>query len=244
MNLAQPRTAHLVDGQALGERARLLEFALPDGQALGFSGGQYIIVNTGIALPDGKTVKRAYSLVSSDEEQRRFTLNVCRVGRGSHFMHDIPVGSELPFSGPWGKWHGTAAEPGPTWVLATDTGITATLGLLRSRGFRSRLAETSVIWCVESPSAFIPLDTVSRWIPEACGKFTVETIPAIGAPERADTARALVRAALGEDPAPRNVYLAGDGRTLVPARDEWLAAGIPAERIRMECFFNSPPKQS
>jgi hypothetical protein len=51
--MAQPRVARLVKGKRLGPEARLLTFALAEGE-IGFSGGQYIIVNTGIELAGGK----------------------------------------------------------------------------------------------------------------------------------------------------------------------------------------------
>lgn len=57
-------------------------------------------------LPNGKAVKRAYSMLSPDAEQRRFQLAVKRIpdGPGSDFMHGIAVGGELRFSGPWGRF--------------------------------------------------------------------------------------------------------------------------------------------
>ncbi|HEX4456456.1 MAG TPA: oxidoreductase, partial [Polyangia bacterium] len=48
----------------LSETTRLVE--LEPAESLDFVGGQYIIVNSGITLPDGKVAKRAYSFVSAD----------------------------------------------------------------------------------------------------------------------------------------------------------------------------------
>lgn len=243
--MAQQQMAQVVAAQTIGPHARMLELALPEGGSLGFSGGQYIIVNTGIALPDGKTVKRAYSLVSADAEQRRFALTVRRIGAGpgSNFMQDVPVGTELGFSGPWGKWHHLAAEAGPAWVIATDTGITATLGLLRSEGFRARLSRTTVLWLTESRDYFLAPDAVREWIPAGCREFSRETVPPIGDPRRADAARALIRDVFRVE-TDAGVYMAGDGRVLLPIREDLIAAGVPEERIRIECFFNSPAKKS
>src|SRR5260370_20070502 len=111
--MAQPRVARLVKAERLGPEARLLTFVLAEGE-VGFSGGQYVIVNTGIELPGGKLAKRAYSILSSDADQREFQIAVRRVGEGpgSNFMHRIEVGAELPFSGPWGKFVFNAASAG------------------------------------------------------------------------------------------------------------------------------------
>ena len=102
--MAQARVARLVKAECLGAEARLLRFALAEGE-IGFAGGQYIIVNTGIELPGGKLAKRAYSILSSDDDQREFQIAVRRIGEGpgSNFMHRIEVGAEVTFSGPWGK---------------------------------------------------------------------------------------------------------------------------------------------
>jgi ferredoxin-NADP reductase len=150
--MADARTARLSAGRGLGPKTRLLEFSIPDGQPLGFVGGQYIIVNTGVPLPGGKVAKRAYSILSSDAEQERFQIAVRQIGPGpgSNFMHELPVGSELPFSGPWGKYLvGPSEAAGKTLVFATDTGLTAALGLIRGTHFRPLLPGTHVVWFVE-----------------------------------------------------------------------------------------------
>src|SRR5204863_5578748 len=102
---------------------RLLE--LEASEPLGFTGGQYIIVDTGLVLPNGKAVKRAYSIMSAEGEQRRLRLAVTRIpgGPGSAFLHEAPVGTTLKFSGPWGKLMPDGSG-GATAMLATDTGIT------------------------------------------------------------------------------------------------------------------------
>src|SRR5713101_3933702 len=132
--MAQSRVARLVKAERLGPDARLMTFVLAEGE-IGFSGGQYIIVDTRIELAGGKLAKRAYSILSSDDDQREFQIAVRRVGEGpgSNFMHRMEVGAELPFSGPWGKFVANGASAGPRRVLATDTGITAALGARRCR---------------------------------------------------------------------------------------------------------------
>ena len=128
----------------------MLTFVLSEGE-VGFQGGQYVIVNTGIELAGGKIAKRAYSILSSDAEQREFQIAVRRIGEGpgSNFMHRIEVGAELTFSGPWGKFVSNGAAAGQRLVFATDTGITAALGLLQGRGSRALADATTAVWFVE-----------------------------------------------------------------------------------------------
>jgi ferredoxin-NADP reductase len=113
--------------------------------ALGFVGGKYIIINSKRLLANGKMGKRAYSIASPDSKQGTFELAVKRIpgGVGSGFIHDLPVGGEFEFSGPWGKFVASENMSREERVLciATDTGITAALGLLQSEqrfriGFR------------------------------------------------------------------------------------------------------------
>ena len=72
---------------------------------LQFAHGQYVIVDTGLPNGDGRTIKRAYSLLSADPVAGTFELAVRTVpgGPGSPFMVALRVGTELGFSGPWGK---------------------------------------------------------------------------------------------------------------------------------------------
>src|SRR5260370_33392229 len=123
--MGEGRVARLVKAECVGSEARLLRFALAEGE-IGFAGGQYIIVNTGIELAGGKLAKRAYSILSSDDDQREFQIAVRRVGEGpgSNFMHRIEVGAELTVSGPWGKFVTNGESPGPRLVFATHTGTT------------------------------------------------------------------------------------------------------------------------
>src|SRR5437868_5868707 len=108
---------------------------LAPAERLDFIGGQYLIVNSGATLPDGKLAKRAYSIISPDARQDELVLAVRRIGAGpaSSFMHELKPGDVVPFSGPWGKFLADDARPRrSTWLVATDTGITAALGLARA----------------------------------------------------------------------------------------------------------------
>jgi ferredoxin-NADP reductase len=244
--MAEARIARLTAARALGPETRLLEFALPDGQSLGFVGGQYVIVNTGVPLPGGKVAKRAYSILSSDAEQDRFQIAVRRIGPGpgSNFMHALAVGSELPFSGPWGKYLvGPSEAAGKTVVFATDTGLTAALGLIRGTQFRSLLSQAHVVWLVESKNDFLPESWLATVIPGGYGSFTVRTAPPIHHPERAAAGRESLQAALVDGP-PDRVFLSGDGAVLYPLCHELVESGLDEGRIRLECFFNNPQRKA
>lgn len=242
--MAQPRVARLVRTERLGPEARLLTFTLAEGE-IGFSGGQYIIVNTGIELPGGKVAKRAYSILSGDTDQREFQIAVRRIGEGpgSNFMHRIEVGAELPFSGPWGKFVSNGGAAGPRLVFATDTGITAALGLLRGSRSRALADATTAVWFVESNDYFLAPSFARNSVAELCQEFRVAAAPAAVDSTRVGGALAIVDRLL-ESRLPANAFLAGDGAVIYPMRERLVAAGMQKENIHLEAFFNNPERKA
>lgn len=240
--MAEARLARVIGAERIGPQARLLRLAMTGGE-LGFTGGQYIIVNTGIELAGGKLAKRAYSIISGDAEQSEFKLAVRRIGQGpgSNFMHRIAVGAELPFSGPWGKFLPETTS-GSRLVFATDTGITATLGLLRGRLFRELAGDTTVVWLVEADGYFILASFAREWIQTEHVDFEIVAVPPVGDPERLRCAHTLLDRVLAQQRFDC-AYLAGDGALVYPLRDHLAGAGVPFERIRLEAFFNNPDRR-
>jgi ferredoxin-NADP reductase len=244
--MADARIARLCAARELGPETRLLEFAITDEQPLGFVGGQYIIVNTGMPLPDGKVAKRAYSILSSDDRQDRFQIAVRRIGAGpgSNFMHALEVGAELPYSGPWGKYQAApTGAPGSALVFATDTGLTAALGLIRGRALRPLLEQTRVVWFVASLEYFLPTAWVESVLPAGLGSFAIQTGPPVHDPDRVATARDCLSAAL-DHALPGQVFLSGDGAVLYPVCAYLVEAGVDEARVRLECFFNNPQRRA
>ena len=242
--MAQPRVARFGRAERLGPEARVLRFALAEGE-LGFSGGQYIIVNTGIELAGGKLAKRAYSILSSDDDQREFQIAVRRVGEGpgSNFMHRIEVGAELTFSGPWGKFVCNGASAGPRLVFATDTGITAALGLLQGLGSCPLAEATKAVWLIESNDYFLPPSFVRSLLGRRCQDFGVAATREVGDATRVGSALAMLERSL-ESTLPSTAFLAGDGAVIYPMRERLIAAGMRKENIHLEAFFNNPERKA
>ncbi|PTL85629.1 FAD-dependent oxidoreductase [Vitiosangium sp. GDMCC 1.1324] len=243
--MAVSRIARILSTAPMGERGRLLHLQVQGEEALGFTGGQYLIFNTGVPRADGKAHKRAYSLVSSDEDQRTFSLCVYRLaeGPGSAVLHEAPVGTELPFSGPWGSFLPDDSTPRSTLVVATDSGITAALGLLRGRAFAPQRTRTQVVWFSESPTVFLPAAWVRQEV-EALGcRFQHHSCPPPNHPERTAHALALALEAARAH-ATERVYLSGDGAVLHPLKQSLVDSGLEAGGIRLESFFNNPARKA
>ena len=248
--MAVPKTARLIAAETVGPRARRLEFEMTEPSLLGFVGGQYIIIDTGLTLPSGKAAKRAYSIPSPDTDQTRFELVARRIDGGvcSGYLHELELGSTLKFSGPWGKFlPEPATGKGATWIVATDTGITAALGLLHAAAFQERLAETILLWLAPSAEDFVTEAFVRERVdkgvgPSALGELRMGALPPVHHPERLPVGlahfQALFRAA-----APVRVYLAGDGALLYPFANALALAGLAESQVAIESFFNVPVKK-
>lgn len=236
--MATARNARLLASEPLGVRGRLLTFETPE--PLGFVGGQYVIVDTGIEREDGRRHKRAYSVVSADAEQRCFQLAVYQHGPGSSVLHVAQPGAAFSFSGPWGSFLPEDSQPRRTLLVATDSGITAALGLLRARAFAPHRPVTRLLWL--RPDGF---DFLSARAIEELADFSPElgTLPPVNHPERLERLRAEVLPYFASN-APQRVYLSGDGAVLAPLRAELYGLGVAEGAVRMEAFFNPPVRKA
>jgi ferredoxin-NADP reductase len=238
--MAIRKTAQVVSSEAIAPDVQLLTLEPP--APLDFVGGMYLIVDTGLVAPSGKALKRAYSILSPDDDQTRFQIAVKQVpgGMGSEWMLARRPGDEVAFSGPWGKYLPDDATPRPTWVIATDNGITAALGLVRGRAFAPQRTQARVLWLLEREDSFLPPPLVRKWMGI---DVQIAPLPRVGHPERPVAALpALDRLFDGSPPA--RAYLSGDGDVLYPLRDRLGAHGVPAEAVRLECFFHNPQRLS
>jgi ferredoxin-NADP reductase len=248
--MAVPKSARLVAAESAGPKSRRLMFEMIDPPELGFIGGQYIIIDTGMTLPSGKLAKRAYSIASTDADQTRFELIARRIDGGvcSNYLHQLDLGATLTFSGPWGKFlPAPAAESAATWVVATDTGITAALGLLSGGAYRERRAQTTLLWLSPSADDFVSEAFVRERVAElgsshALKELRVGTLPPVHHPERIHAGLAHFDALRGAC-TPERVYLAGDGALLYPFASALALAGLAESQVALESFFNVPVKK-
>lgn len=241
--MAVPRYARVTATAEVGPETRLLTLVMPDGEPLGFSGGQYLIIDSGLVLPSGKAAKRAYSILGADREQSAIQLASKRIpgGPASGYLHEARVGDQLKFSGPWGKLGPGEGAAGPTLVLATDTGITAALGLVRGWRFEPLLASTTFLWLRMAADYFLPEGLVRSWLPHGLALEVIDGLPAIHHPERVAwvrrwTAGLIQPGRLGQ------AFVTGDGTINYALLDDLVAAGVPATRDSVESFFNMPKK--
>ena len=241
--MAVAKTAHVVGTERLGPDTLLLDLCATE--PLGFVGGQYLILDSRIVLPSGKAVKRAYSFLTGDAEQRRFQLAVKRIpeGLGSAFVHGLTAGTDISFSGPWGKFFPREGASGRTLILATDTGITAALGFVRAARFAPLLPQALLIWLRASAEYFLPEGFVRKQIPVACGEVRIEAIPGVGHQDRIPQARAILREVLSRGDLGQ-AFIVGDGTVNQVLLDDLVIAGVAVDKDHVESFFNMPKKSA
>ncbi len=241
--MAVAKTAHVVGTERLGPGTLLLDLCATE--PLGFVGGQYLILDSQIVLPSGKAVKRAYSFLTGDAEQLRFQLAVKRIpdGLGSAFVHGLTAGTDISFSGPWGKFFPREGASGRTLILATDTGVTAALGFVRATRFAPLLSQALLIWLRTSEEYFLPEEFVRGQISAACGEVRIEAIPVAGHQDRVPQARAILHEVLSRGDLAQ-AFIAGDGAVNQVLFDDLVIAGVAVDKDQVESFFNMPKKSA
>ncbi len=239
--MATPKHGQVVAVAAESPSARWIEIETQE--PLGFVGGQYVIVDSGQVRPDGKRAKRAYSILSADRNQRRIEFAVQQLPGKicSTYMGELAVGDPVTFSGPWGKFKPVDFEPRPTLVLASDTGITAALGLLCGAAMAPSLAQSRLVWLREERGAFVSDTFVRDRLPAGLRGADFLPIVAHDHPERLHQALYVMGLLLEQD-VPEQAFLAGDGKINYGLMSHLEAVGVEVGKNRLESFFNSPPK--
>jgi len=219
--------------------SRWLQFDVTDQRPFSFHGGQYLIVDTGLVLSDGKPRRRAYSMVSHDVSTRHFELGVFKLagGLGCTLLNQLALGAELRFSGPWGKLRAPTADArGPIWIIATDSGASAALGLCRGQHFERHLRRTRLQVWTPAPHYFLDHAFI-RGQAAACSDLEFRTLGPIGSDRRLAEIKAWTTQLLAQG-LPEHVYLLGDGQVTRPLLQLLTARGIEPARIQVETFFN------
>ncbi|TGM98532.1 FAD-dependent oxidoreductase [Leptospira dzoumogneensis] len=237
----------LIHKENVSPSSDIYHFERSDGSNFEFVGGQYVILNTGND-EDGKSIKRAYSILSSDSKKDPFQICVKRLGTGkaSSILPELKLGSELEYSGPWGKFVGdpTWPSPGFSLILATDTGITSLAGLLLSKKFSGRLDSTTAVWFKTKEEDFLSENELRKILKSVPNFPSIFQIPPISASDRVSTVLEILKSILGDCTVPDNAFLSGDGNVLREVRSELIRLGTLESRIGMEAFFHTQKNPS
>jgi ferredoxin-NADP reductase len=237
-----PKTLQIVAARAEGAVTRVLTIADASGQGFDDVGGKYVIMHTGV-VRDGKAVKRAYSLMRGDAGQGRAEIAVKRIGPGSHVLHDAQPSATFTFSGPWGKLVPETGLSPRTLLVATDTGITAALGVVEQAASTGLAFGLPVAWLTARDETFFTESHVRERIERAGARLFTAELPDVRDENRLDAALPHVTALALESDA-THVIATGDGAIVhaLRARLPELVPGVLD--VRCECFFNNPERKS
>ena len=133
--------------------------------------------------------------------------------------------------------------PARPLVFATDTGMTAALGLIRGTQFQP-LSAPDPRRLVRRVEGLFPSRIMARH-----GRPRGSAAGSRSGPGRRSTIpkRAAGRDALQAvlaDGRPDRVFLSGDGAVLYPLCQDLVESGLDEGRIRLECFFNNPQRKA
>lgn len=242
--MAGPKKLRLIKREILNPDTCLCTFEVMSDEGLGFVGGQYIILNSGLKGPEGNDLKRAYSILSRDDEQLQLQLCIKEIpgGKVSPQFFTTSLGKEFDFSGPWGKFIKNPDWPakGPIFLVATDTGITAVLGLINSQKFLPRLSDCSLLWFVPDENYFMNYDEVKRRLPVEFSDLQIHPLPISRDSKNHSQVRELLEKKIQQMGKPENAFLAGDGQLIMICKQLLESKGVKSDHIGIENFFNKP----
>ena len=241
--MAKVNTGKVTEIRQFQKDCRMITMDVKD---ISFIGGQYIIVNSGVKLAEDKFAKASYTLCSPISNPESISIIVKKIDKGvcsTHLVEKLKEGDELNFSGPWGAKKFEEFNPNDeTLLIATDTGISAIIGLLNSEQTRDCLDKCRILWLTPSENYFIPLNDLKEMIPEQVqGKITVEYVAQPNFSIRIDQSKAILKNIL-ESYKPKFAMLAGDGDIIEPLQQQLYKSGIE-ENIPVDWFFNNPKKK-
>lgn len=230
-------TAILKDRKNLNNSTHMLTFQRDED--LGFVGGQYIILNSKIESGEGKTFKRAYSIISEEKNQREFQIAYKVMKEGvvtNNFLNHLTIGDEITFSGPWGKFltEDTFPSAGEILILCTDTGVASAISFLNSKKLENRSMDIHFIWMTPSNDYFIDYEFVKNRIPEGIKDFKIIEISETKRMSLLSDTKKLI-SPLKEI---KNAFLSGDGIIVRGMKEFLMDQGISEHLIGTEVYFN------
>lgn len=253
---AGPLTAVLLTRSAIAPGIFDLNFSMRTPSRLSFRAGQFVSVAVGPAPGAGTVGRRSYSIASPSDEgdHLRFIIRVIPGGTASEFLMSLPVGAEVPMTGPHGFFILDAHHPGDIVFGATGTGVSAVMPML---GELAKLAKDRATEGKRQPAGSTPSGRrVLYWgvryqedlfalneIEVLCRQASCELRLFLSAPSPSWTGgRGRITAPILADfpgmTAPI-FYLVGNGAMISELKRELMAAGVNRKKqIRTEAFFD------
>jgi len=233
--MSTPRRAVVVGGELAAPGVRRVRLRMLDAERLGHRAGQYVLLHA--RAGDGTVVKRAYSIATPPSDDPHFELCVRLISGhpASSFVHAVTPGTEVSFTGPWGKFvvDGDARD---LVLVATGTAISCTGAIVEDELAQSRSRQVRLLWGLrhqEDVHFLTRLDALA-WTHQRFSYLCTLSQPG----SAWSGARGRVTEALRADVRPDALYyLAGNGAMISEAEELLQPQGVPASSILKEAFF-------
>jgi CDP-4-dehydro-6-deoxyglucose reductase, E3 len=240
---AAPRRWHarIERMQRLSDDLMLMHLALPEGQRIVFSAGQYI----NFILPDG--AKRAFSFASAPQAAGNATieLHVRRIPGGrftGQVFETLREGDMLDFEGPLGRFTLSEDSERPILFVAGATGFAPVKSILEDAFARGVERPMQLYWGVRRREDFYLLEQVEAWQREH-PNFRFVPVLSEPSPDDGSTAwpgrRGLVHEAMladHPDLAGYEVYACGSVKMVEAAVPDFLAHGLSEQFCFSDAF--------
>jgi len=217
-----------------------LVFDVLDPPKLDFKAGQFVTLTVG-ADNTGKTLRRSYSIASMSHrgESLRFLIRAISGGMATDYFLHLPLGTDVPMTGPHGFFVLAPEHPGDVVFGATGTGLAPVLPMLGELAARSEAGRRLVYWGLRHQSDLF----IAQEVEELCRKsgailYTYLSRPSEGWTGRQGRITAAVLADLPTLTTP-TFYLVGNGAMITELKGGLVSAGIDRRKqIRTEAFFD------
>jgi ferredoxin-NADP reductase len=191
--------------------------------------GQHEIIR--LTAPDGYTAVRSYSIASAPDgsDEIELTVELLPDGEVSQFLHqEVRPGDQLEVRGPIGGWFIWQGET-PALLIGGGSGVVPLMAMLRLARREGKADLLRLLVSVNKPEQLFYSNELMG--PQSSVLYTVEAPPLTTRP-----LGRINRDDIPELPESALVYICGSERFAEAAADLVLAAGITADRMRIEKF--------
>lgn len=213
-----------------------LTLALPAGQSMRFTPGQYL----NVVLEDG--ARRSYSFTDASGCAERIELHIRRIPGGrftARVFGGLKVGDTLRIEGPLGRFQWQEIGERPVLFVAGATGFAPVKSLLEAAFARGLSQPLELYWGVRKPSDLYMAALCERWTRE---HPNFRFVPVVSEPSEAEpwTGRTgLVHEAILADHPDLSgmaVYACGSLAMVQTAQTAFLARGLPQDACYSDAF--------
>lgn len=198
---------------------------------------------------DPDHLKRPFAILSSDEEQMRITVAIQRIADGAFcesLFGVLTEGAEVLCGAPYETDFTVRDDDpiGPVLVVSTDTGITASIGLVNGARFAPFRSEAVFVHFRSQQNPFLSDSFIADHLPEPLqSSFVTVEIPSADQYGRYGAIRSSLSQRLFEK-RPLLAFVSGDGYSIRVIRELLQVHGLEPNKIRIEPFFNSDMKKT